>query len=257
MAEVAVAFFAGDLDANHAEAGVARDIDGVVDRRVKCRPTAAGVVLGFGQKQRRAAGFADVGAVLVMMIVFAGERPLGAFLPEDAILLGRQLGPPLGIGLDDFCLGGLLRFHYRFVLNWLNGLGRRPGLGVDVGAVNWLRHRLGLGRRCGWAGFWGGRRGVLFPPAAASQCHRQCHRENRILHAPNQSTLRRARQPWPSTAVKCRLVFRGWPCVVCLPGLFARVIFRRCEKSHFLFGAVVCAWPGAGGRATEHPLDLP
>jgi len=102
MAEVAVAFFAGDLDANHAEAGVARDIDGVVDRLVKCRPTAAGVVLGFGQKQRRAAGFADVGAVLEMMIVFAGERPLGAFLPEDAVFLRGQCGPPFGLCLNNF-----------------------------------------------------------------------------------------------------------------------------------------------------------
>ena len=41
MAKVAVAFVAGDLDANHAEAGVACLVDGAIDRLEKRRPTAA------------------------------------------------------------------------------------------------------------------------------------------------------------------------------------------------------------------------
>ena len=87
VAEVAATFFAGDLDADHPVAGVADGVDGALDRVVKRRPTAAGVVLGSGEKQRRAAAFAGVGAVLEMMIKFAGERPFGAFPPEDVVCL--------------------------------------------------------------------------------------------------------------------------------------------------------------------------
>ena len=105
-----------------------------------------------------------------MMIELAGERPLRAFPAQDAVLLGRQLGPPLGVGLDDFFLGGLLRFHDRFVLGQLNGLGYRLGLGVDFGVVNRLRHRLGLGRGGGWARRRGGRLRAAFPAATASKC---------------------------------------------------------------------------------------
>ena len=153
MAEVAVTFFAGDLDANHAEAGIGCLFNSAIDRLENRWPSAAGVVLRLGEKQLRAAGFADVGAILKMMIILAGECSLGAFQSDDAVFFRGQNVPPFGLCLNNSCRSDFGWFHNRFMLNRLNGLGRRPRLWVDVGEVNWLRHRLGLGRRCGWDGF--------------------------------------------------------------------------------------------------------
>ena len=145
-----------------------------------------------------------------MMIVLAGERSLGAFLSEDAVFLRGQCGPPFGLCLDNFCSSDFGRFHDRFMLNRLNGLSRRLGLGVDVtnGLPVWLGFSLGRGSDAGWARFRGGRRGALFPTATASHCRSHGNRENRVLHARNQNTIRSAAQPWQSVEAKCQLTLR-------------------------------------------------
>ena len=50
----------------------------------------AGIELGVGSEQRRAAADAVVGARLVVVPVLAGEGAFGGFLAGDFVLLGRQ-----------------------------------------------------------------------------------------------------------------------------------------------------------------------
>src|SRR4051812_2256610 len=106
MAEVAAAVRAHDLRAHHPVARVRL----LVDRSVSCRgeergPAAAGVVLRLGLEQRRAAAGADIRPVVEDVVVLAGERALRGFLPENAVLLGRQLRAPLRFGLLDWAHG--------------------------------------------------------------------------------------------------------------------------------------------------------
>src|SRR5205085_7949997 len=78
-------------------------LDSVVTRgRREGRPAAARVVLRVGVEQLRAAPGAAVAARLEDVIVLATKRRLGSLLPQDAVLLGRQLLAPLLLGLLDF-----------------------------------------------------------------------------------------------------------------------------------------------------------
>src|SRR5579884_2950804 len=94
---------AGDLGADHPEAGVGRFGNGaVMSRRDKARPSGAGIEFRVRAEELRAAADAFVGSTFVMIPILAGERRLGAFLARDVILLGRQLTPPLGFRLVNF-----------------------------------------------------------------------------------------------------------------------------------------------------------
>src|SRR3954454_17789827 len=103
VAEMAVAFRAQHLGAHHAVADVALLVDMAVIRRPgKTRPAAAGIELGVGLEQRLAAAGASIGALAVLMLVFAGERTLGRLLAQYGILHRRQFLAPLGFALLDF-----------------------------------------------------------------------------------------------------------------------------------------------------------
>src|SRR5262249_9630244 len=58
-------------------------------------------------EERIGAGGAEVRALAVMIPVLAGERPLRTLLAQNAVLLGRQGGLPLLLGLLD-AAGGVL-----------------------------------------------------------------------------------------------------------------------------------------------------
>src|SRR5581483_8339065 len=61
----------------------------------------AGVVFRVRLEQGRAAARAVIRPGLERVVVLAGERRLRSLLAKDAVLLGRELGPPFGIGLLD------------------------------------------------------------------------------------------------------------------------------------------------------------
>src|SRR5271166_5593031 len=78
VAEMASAFRAQHLGADHAVAGIALLIDMAFGRRRgEARPAAAGIEFGIGFEQRLSAAGADIGARAVLVLIFAGERPLG------------------------------------------------------------------------------------------------------------------------------------------------------------------------------------
>src|SRR4029077_17195723 len=110
MAEMAIAFRAQDLGADHAVADIALLVDMALDRRLgEARPPAAGIELGVGLEQRLAATGAGIGALAVLMLVFAGERPLGRLLAQHGVLHRCQFLAPLGVALlylvGRFCVG--------------------------------------------------------------------------------------------------------------------------------------------------------
>src|SRR5581483_2787638 len=103
MAEMAGAFRAQYLCADHAVGGVVFLVDMTLDgRRGEARPAAAGIELGVGLEQRLAAAGAHIGAGLSLIFVLAGERPLGRLLTQYSILHRRQLLAPLGFAFGDF-----------------------------------------------------------------------------------------------------------------------------------------------------------
>src|SRR5258708_14706516 len=67
----------------------------------KARPSAAGIELGVGFEQRLSAAGAGIGARRLLMLVFAGERPLGRLLAQHRVLHRRQFLAPLGLALLD------------------------------------------------------------------------------------------------------------------------------------------------------------
>src|SRR5512139_1277180 len=100
VAEVRAATSAQGFGAHHAVAGVGLLRHGFgVPRLIDARPAAAGVVLRGRGKQRLAAGGAAVLAGFMVVPVGAGERPFGAVLAQDAVLLRGQFGTPFGFGL--------------------------------------------------------------------------------------------------------------------------------------------------------------
>src|SRR5215212_10727529 len=100
MAEVATAVGAQDLRSNHPMARVGLLLDRVLRRGGRERgPAAAGVVLRVRLEKLYAAPGAAVGPGLENVVVLVDERRFGALLPQHVVLLGRQLSPPLGVGL--------------------------------------------------------------------------------------------------------------------------------------------------------------
>src|SRR5438128_5272654 len=103
VAEMAVAFRAQHLGADHAVADIVLLVDMALCRRLrKARPAAAGVELGVGFEQGLAAAGAGIGALAVVMLVFAGEGPFGGLLAQHRVLHRRQFLAPLGLALDEF-----------------------------------------------------------------------------------------------------------------------------------------------------------
>jgi hypothetical protein len=98
------------LGADHPVGGVRLLVDRVLaGGRVERRPPAARVVLRLGTEELRPTARAAVCARLERMVVFTGERRLGALPPQDAVLLRIQLGAPLFLGLLDF------RHHFSLI----------------------------------------------------------------------------------------------------------------------------------------------
>src|SRR5437588_12830492 len=112
---MAVALRAQHLGTDHAVGDVALLVDMAVHGgRGETWPAAAGIELGVGLEQRLAAAGAGIGALAVLVLIFAGEWPLGRLLAQHRILHRRQFLAPLGFGFLD--LGGLgvghgLSFH--------------------------------------------------------------------------------------------------------------------------------------------------
>src|SRR3954471_3480569 len=103
MPEVTAASGAEHLGALHAEGRVGLLLDGLgVGRRRERGPAAAGVVLGVGGEELGPTTGALVRARLEAVVVLTSERALGPLLPQDAVLLGAQLGPPLLFCFLDF-----------------------------------------------------------------------------------------------------------------------------------------------------------
>src|SRR3977135_241033 len=109
MAEVAVALRAKHFGPHHAVADVAFFVDMALRRWLrKARPSAAGIELGVGFEQRLSAAGAGIGAWRLLVLVFAGERPLGRLLAQHRILHRRQFLAPFRFALLDLaghCLG--------------------------------------------------------------------------------------------------------------------------------------------------------
>jgi hypothetical protein len=98
-----VADVAEHLYTDHAVAGVGFLADIVRLKRLEVTgPAAAGVELGVGRKQRRAATDTAVDAMLGGVPVSAGKRPFGPFSPCDREFFRGQFGAPLRVALDDF-----------------------------------------------------------------------------------------------------------------------------------------------------------
>src|SRR5439155_21680968 len=64
------------------------------------RPARARVVLGTRIEEQLAAANALIDALVLRVPVFAGESPLGAALPGDVKLLGRQKLPPFFVAFS-------------------------------------------------------------------------------------------------------------------------------------------------------------
>src|SRR5690606_33327505 len=72
----------------------------VRDRAHEARPARTAVVLVRALEQRLSAPGAEICAGCLVLLVFAGERALGAVLAQDPVLLRRQPLAPLGVGED-------------------------------------------------------------------------------------------------------------------------------------------------------------
>src|SRR5260370_29176034 len=99
---MAVALRAQHLGREHAVADVPLLVDMALDRGCgKARPAAAGIEFGVGFEQGLAAAGTGVGARRLLVLVFAGERPLGRLLAQHRVLHRRQFLAPLGLALRD------------------------------------------------------------------------------------------------------------------------------------------------------------
>src|SRR4051812_41850597 len=131
MAEMAVALRAQHLGADHAVGDVALLFDMAFECWLgKARPAAAGIEFGIGFEQRLAAAGAGIGALALLMLVLAGERPLGRLLAQHRVLHRRQFLTPLGFALLD-----------------LGGRGSGVGHKISHGLVVIASHRVGAKRR--------------------------------------------------------------------------------------------------------------
>src|SRR5229473_7628841 len=115
--EMAVALRAQHFGPDHAVADVTLLVDMALHRGLrKARPAAAGIELGVGFEQRLPAAGAGIGAGPLLVLVLAGERPLGRLLAQNRILHRRQFLAPLGFALLDLA-------------------GHRLGVGHDVSLI--------------------------------------------------------------------------------------------------------------------------
>ncbi|SBP89684.1 hypothetical protein THIARS_80208 [Thiomonas delicata] len=98
MAEMGMALGATHLRAQHAVTVVFHGLDGLLPHRLReAGPAAAGIELGGGVEQHRAAAHAAVAAVGVVVPVLAAERGFGGAAARHTVLLGGELGAPLGV----------------------------------------------------------------------------------------------------------------------------------------------------------------
>src|SRR2546423_4323731 len=103
VAQVAAALRARDLRSDHEVAAVGVLLDrGGRGRGVEARPAAVSVELGVRDEQLGAAAGAPVQPGRSRVPVLARERPLGALLPQNLVLLRGPLPPPLRFRLPDF-----------------------------------------------------------------------------------------------------------------------------------------------------------
>src|SRR5690349_2124695 len=100
--EVAAAGPARHFRADHPVAAVLVNLDvRVLPGLGEARPAGAGIELGVRAEQLGSAARAAVDPVVLHVHVAAGERPLGALLAQDLVLLRRELLTPLLICLLD------------------------------------------------------------------------------------------------------------------------------------------------------------
>ena len=64
----------------------------------EARPAASRIIFGVALEQLDPATGAAIGAVVVIVPIFAGERPLGAGVAQHLILFGGKLFAPFGVG---------------------------------------------------------------------------------------------------------------------------------------------------------------
>src|SRR5439155_1265974 len=76
----------------------------------EARPARAGIKLGVGAEQVEITGDTTIQPRLVIVPILAAERPFGAFLARNPVLLGSETFLPFGVGLDDF-LDGHIRWR--------------------------------------------------------------------------------------------------------------------------------------------------
>ena len=109
VTEVRVAALAHDLDALHPEAHVALERQVLLGDGVpEARPSGPRVVLFVGAEELGAAADACVRTRVFLVVVLAGERPLGALLPSHVKLHVGELLAPLGGALVDLVAHGHL-----------------------------------------------------------------------------------------------------------------------------------------------------
>src|SRR5262245_22001690 len=114
MAQVAAAAAAVHLCAHHAEAAIGLRLDRAGLRVIEARPTRAALELLLRDEQRLLAAGAREGAGTLLEVERAAARRLGAVLPHDLILLGREQLAPFRIGVADGV--GLGRCCHRYCL---------------------------------------------------------------------------------------------------------------------------------------------
>jgi hypothetical protein len=103
MANMRAAAVAHHFGPMHAVAAVDGGLDLLfLERGIKARPTASGVILGLGAEKLVPAADAQIHALVVEVPVAAGKSVLGAFLPGNRELLGGKKFAPFFVGFFDF-----------------------------------------------------------------------------------------------------------------------------------------------------------
>ena len=109
MPEVRFTVATQQFDAVHAMLVVRSLHDvGFIQFRVETGPSATGVEFAVRIKQGLATADTVIISALPALIVFTGERRLGASLPGDTVLFGRELLFPFLVGLANFCHAGIV-----------------------------------------------------------------------------------------------------------------------------------------------------
>src|ERR1035438_877786 len=103
MTQVGITFAAQRFGAHHPKAGIGFLGDILLgDRRPEAGPAGTRLELGVGGEQRVATAYTAVDALIVQLVVLAGEGRLRAFLAGDRKLLGSELALPSFVALDYF-----------------------------------------------------------------------------------------------------------------------------------------------------------